>query len=121
MLPPHNIEIDVFPVPPTFCDFHSSYYELKSCVPPRSPIGVSGAEEPDIVRWKRITSHTSTGLLGEAPGGVRRVFSGAGINVEHEKKVDLGVLRGAECHGKVPVPPFSTVDRVCVKRVSNLR
>ena len=51
-----------------------------------------------------------TGLLGEAPGGVWRVFSRAGINVEHKKKVDLGVLRGAECHGCVLQSPFSTVD-----------
>jgi hypothetical protein len=61
----------------------------------------------------------TTGLLGEDRGGVRRVFSSAGIDVEHQKKVDLGVLRGAECHGHVLVPPFSTVDRVCVKRVSS--
>ena len=56
-----------------------------------------------------------TGLLEEPPSGVWRVFSSAGIDVEHKKKVDLGVLRGAECHGHVPAPPFSTVDRVCVK------
>ena len=62
-----------------------------------------------------------TGLLEEPPSGVWRVFSSAGIDVEHKKKVDLGVLRGAECHGHVPAPPFSTVDRVCVKQVSSLR
>ena len=66
-----------------------------------------------------------TGLLGGGPrwrtAVVRRVFSRAGIDVEHKKKVDLGVLRGAECHGHVPAPPFSTVDRVCVKQVSSLR
>ena len=38
-----------------------------------------------------ITDGRHTGLLGEAPGGVWRVFSRAGINVEHEKKVNLGV------------------------------
>ena len=38
------------------------------------------------------------------------VFSGRGIDVEHEKKVDLGVLGGADCHGLVRKAPFSTVD-----------
>ena len=38
-----------------------------------------------------------------------------GINVGHEKKVDLGVLRGADHDGHVQVSPFSTVDGVCVK------
>ena len=63
----------------------------------------------------------TTGLLGEAPGGVWHVFSSAGINVEHKKKVDLGVWGGAECHGRVQVSPFSTVDQVCIKQVSSLR
>ena len=56
----------------------------------------------------------TTGLLGEARGGVWRVFSGAGIDVEHKKKVDLGVLRGADCRGLVRRAPFSTVDGLCV-------
>ena len=54
----------------------------------------------------------ATGLLGEALGGVWRAFSGAGIDVEHEKKVDLGVLGVAGCHERVQVSPFSTVDTV---------
>jgi hypothetical protein len=53
---------------------------------------------------------TYTGLLGEPRGGVWHVFSGRGIDVEHEKKVDLGFLGGADCHGLVRKAPFSTVD-----------
>ena len=34
----------------------------------------------------------------------------ATIDVGHKKKVDLGVLRGAECHGRDLQSPFSTVD-----------
>ena len=62
-----------------------------------------------------------TGLLGEVPGGVWHVFSSAGINVEFKKKVVLGVLGGAECHGRVPVSPFSMVDGVCFDGVSSSR
>ena len=61
------------------------------------------------------------GLLGEVPGGVWHVFSSAGINVEFKKKVVLGVLGGAECHGRVPVSPFSMVDGVCFDGVSSSR
>ena len=42
-------------------------------------------------------------------------FSRGSIDIDHEKKVDLGVLRGADHDGHVPVSPFSTVDGVCVK------
>ena len=56
-----------------------------------------------------------TGLLGEARSGVRHLFSNVGIDVEKEKKVVLGVLRGADHDGRVLVSPFSTVDGVCVK------
>ena len=56
-----------------------------------------------------------TGLLTEAPGGWGRPFWGAGIDIGHEKKVDLGVLRGADHDGRVQKLPFSTVDRVCVE------
>ena len=56
-----------------------------------------------------------TGLLGEPRGGVWHVFSGAGIDVEHEKKVDLGVWGDADCHGLVPGVPFSMVGGVYVK------
>ena len=55
-------------------------------------------------------SYTYTGLLGEPRGGVWHVFSGAGIDVEHEKKVDLGVLGGADCHGLDRKASFSTAD-----------
>ena len=41
------------------------------------------------------------------------------IDIGHEKKVDLGVLRGADhdrrIDRRVPVSQFSTVDGVCVK------
>ena len=57
----------------------------------------------------------ATGLLTEAPGGWGRPFWGAGIDIGHEKKVDLGVLRGADHDGRVQKLPFSTVDRVCVE------
>ena len=58
---------------------------------------------------------------GEPRGGVWHVFSGAGIDVEHEKKVDLGVLRGADCHGLVAEAPFSMADGVYVKSTSSSR
>ena len=38
-----------------------------------------------------------------------------GIDVGHENKVDLGVLRGADHDERGLVSPFSTVDRVRVK------
>ena len=57
----------------------------------------------------------STSLLGEAPGGVWQVFSGTVIDVEHKKKVDLGVLRGAACHELDRKARFSTVDILCVR------
>ena len=56
-----------------------------------------------------------TGLLGEPRGGVWHVFSGRGIHVEHEKKVDLGVWGDADCHGLGPGAPFSMVGGVYVK------
>ena len=55
------------------------------------------------------TNVSPTGLLGEAAGGVWRVFSGTDIDIDHKKKVDLGVLRDAECNGRVAGKPFSTV------------
>ena len=66
-------------------------------------------------------SFLPTGLLGEAPGAVWRVFSRAGMDVEHKKKVDLGVLGGADCHGLVPRTPFSMLDGVYVEQVSSSR
>jgi hypothetical protein len=57
----------------------------------------------------------STRLLREEPDDKAPPFSGATIDIDHEKKVDLGVLRGADHDGRVPVSPFSTVDGVYVK------
>ena len=42
-------------------------------------------------------------------------FSHAGIDIGNKKKVDLGVLRGADHDGQVLVSPFSTVDGASVK------
>ena len=72
-------------------------------------------ENSYVIEILGVPTGLGTGLLGEAPGAVWRVFSRAGINVEHEKKVDLGVLRGADHDGRVLVSPFSTVDGVGVK------
>ena len=52
---------------------------------------------------------------------MRHLFSNAGIDVEKEKKVDLGVLRGADHDGRGPVSQFPTVDGVYVNRVSSSR
>ena len=49
------------------------------------------------------------GLLRKGSGGQSHPFSGANINVEHKKKVDLGVLRGADHEGRASEAPFSTV------------
>ena len=50
-----------------------------------------------------------TGLLTEAPGGWGRPFWGAGIDIGHEKKVDLGALRGADHDGLGTQAPFEMV------------
>ena len=63
----------------------------------------------------------ATSLLGEEPGGWSDTFSGSDIYSEQENKVDLGVLRGADHDERVLVSPFSTVDGVCVTRVSSSR
>ena len=47
--------------------------------------------------------------------------SGSVIYVETERKVDLGVLRGADHDGLVLVSPFSTVDGVCFDGASSSR
>jgi hypothetical protein len=55
-------------------------------------------------------------LVPEAPQGARSdpipplATSSAIGHIDHEKKVDLGVLRGADHDRRVPVSPFSTVD-----------
>ena len=54
-------------------------------------------------------------LLREAPGGWCAHKRGATIGVGHKKKVDLGVLRGADHNGLVPPAPFSTVDGASVE------
>ena len=64
---------------------------------------------------------TCTGLLGEDPGGWNHLFSGTTIEVDHEKRVDLEVLRGADHDGRVPFSPFSTVLGVCVIKLSSSR
>ena len=56
-----------------------------------------------------------TSLLGEAPGGWCAPKRSATIGVGHEKKVDLGVLRGADHNGLVPGAPFSTIDGASVE------
>ena len=63
----------------------------------------------------RRTMPARTSLLREEPGGWCAPKAGATIEVGHEKKVDLGVLRGADHDGRVPESPFTTVDRVCVE------
>ena len=71
----------------------------------------------------RVVSHPEagceskgrTGLLREEPGGWCAPKTRGSIDIDHEKKVDLGVLRGADHDRRVPVSPFSTVDGVCVK------
>ena len=65
------------------------------------------------VRARR--SRSGTGLLREELGGWCVPFSRGSIDIGHEKKVDLGVLRGADHDGRVLVSPFSTLDGVCVK------
>ena len=43
---------------------------------------------------------TITSLLMEEPGGWCTPFSRGSIDIDHEKKVDLGVLRGADHDGR---------------------
>ena len=67
------------------------------------------------MKAKTFTLWRHTGLLGEEADGVWHIKPSATSDVEHKKKVDLGVLRGADHDGRVLVSPFSTVDGVCVK------
>ena len=75
--------------------------------------------KPPTTGIERAFSYTptlyNTSLLREEPGGWCAPKAGATIEVGHEKKVDLGVLRGADHDGLVLVSPFSTVDGVRVK------
>ena len=64
---------------------------------------------------------TCTGLLGEHACGGWDLFSSTTIDIDQEKKVDLGVLRGVECHGRVPEISFPRDCGVCVKEVSGSR
>ena len=59
--------------------------------------------------------HDCTSLPPHETDGCCPPFSRVGINVDHEKKVDLGVLRGADHDGRDLVLLFSTVDGACVK------
>ena len=54
-------------------------------------------------------SNGATSLPPHETDGCRPPFSRVGINVDHEKKVDLGVLRDAECHWLGEQKPISTV------------
>ena len=65
-------------------------------------------------------SDLRTSLLREEPGGWCAPKAGATIEVGHEKKVDLGVLRGADHDGRVPESPFTTDQRL-IEFVSSLR
>ena len=47
-----------------------------------------------------------TGLLPHETGGWCHPFSHVGINVDHKKRVDLGVLRGADHDGLGEQTPF---------------
>eukprot|EP00966_Prymnesium_polylepis_P127855 2956624-Prymnesium_polylepis.1 len=62
----------------------SALWAALGCVP-------EGREQARGRRTDGITS-----LLRQEPGGGSDTFSGAGIYSEPEKKVDLGVLRGAD-------------------------
>jgi hypothetical protein len=48
----------------------------------------------------------ATGLLPHETGGWCHPFSHVGINVDHKKRVDLGVLRGADHDGLGEQTPF---------------
>ena len=56
-----------------------------------------------------------TGLLPQEAGGWSRTNTRANIDVDQEKKVDLGVLRDADHDGRVQKLPLSTVDGVGLK------
>ena len=58
---------------------------------------------------------------GEDPGGVWSHKRGSTIDIEHKKKVDLGVLRGPGHDGLVSKSPFSMIDGVCVTQVPSSR
>jgi hypothetical protein len=75
-----------------------------------------------VLPWAwQISSKTSenacTGLLS----GWCAPKAGTTIKVGHQKKVDLGVLRVADHDESGLILPFSTVDGVCVRVLSNLR
>ena len=50
-----------------------------------------------------------TGLLSHETGWWCHPFSRVGINVDHKKRVDLGVLRGADHDGLGAQVPFEMV------------
>ena len=71
------------------------------------------------VSW--AVDRNDTGLLPCETGGWCHPFSRVDIDVDHKKRVDLGVLRGADHDGLVLVSPFSTVDGVCFDGASSSR
>ena len=55
------------------------------------------------------TSYLGTGLLSHETGGWCHPFSRVDIDVDHKKRVDLGVLRGADHDGLGEQAPFQMV------------
>ena len=81
-----------------------------------------GHKEPNVISAVRHSGSTgSTSIVLPVYSGKRELggwcvpFSRGSIDICHEKKVDLGFLRGADHDGRVLVSPFSTLDGVCVK------
>ena len=62
----------------------------------------TGLHAPELTFAPKI----HTGLLSHETGGWCHPFSRVGINVDHEKRVDLGVLRGADHDGLGAQAPF---------------
>ena len=52
---------------------------------------------------------------------IESIISRAGIDIGHEKKVDLGVLRGADHDGRVPENERRLRDRLGVKKSTFLK
>ena len=68
------------------------------------PTRVTGGSEPQAAAHPKIfcTRQTGdTGLLPHETGGWCHPFSHVGIHVDHKKRVDLGVLKGADHDGLV--------------------
>jgi len=59
--------------------------------------------------WFDFLSEILTGLLPCETGGWCHPFSRVDIDVDHKKRVDLGVLRGADHDGLGTQAPFEMV------------